>query len=240
MLGSRIDRTVLPLIAAVALHPFFLNAWRSIPLACAADLTCVALIRRLLNRPRKGIGTGLARAELLRIAALPDDEAETVLRELIEARFPCESFATAVALKHPEASLSSGDVLAAWKANRGKARLVIAATCPCEPRAACYARQLTEPVVAVVDSRMLLRLLKKSSPRAEAPCRIPPRKRLAGWFASVSTRPIRPRNLLLASVMLAVYHFRGNPVYLFAALPLLLQLAAALRHRRIRRALFDK
>ncbi|MDO4865580.1 MAG: hypothetical protein Q4C10_03415 [Clostridia bacterium] len=240
MLGRRIDRAALPLLAAAALYPFFLNAWRSIPLACAATFACVMLIRRLLGRPRRGLNRTAARTELLRIAALPDAEAADVLRELIEARYPGEVFALFPALKHPETSLSSGDVLAAWKANRGAARLVIAATCPCEPRAACYARQLADPEVAVVDSRLLLRLLGRRASPVTEPRAVPLRRRLAGWFAFAASRPIQPRNLLLAAVMLAVYRLNGNPMYLFAALPLLLQLAAALRHRRFRRTLFDR
>lgn len=239
MLGRRIDRAVLPLLAAAALYPLFLNAWRSIPLAWAASFACVMLIRRLLNRPRHSLGRSAARAELLRIASLPDVEAEAILRKLIEQRYPGEAFDLFPVLKHPEASLSSGDVLAAWKANRDTTRLVIAATCPCEPRAACYARQLADPEVAIVDSRLLVRLLAKREVFESEPRAVPLRRRLAGWFASVASQPFKPRNLLLAVVMLAVYHLRGNPMYLFAALPLLLQLAAALQHRRFRRTLFD-
>ena len=159
---SFIDRAALSLLGATAYYLFFLNATGSTPLACGAAFACTALSRMLLRGlPIVHRATAAqARAELLRIAGLDDEAAVRALEALVQTRWPGESFRLTPVLKHPEATMSSGDVLNAWKANRDAERLVVAATCPCEPRAAFYAGELRGPVVAIVDSRRLTRLLR--------------------------------------------------------------------------------
>ena len=54
-MGNRIDRAALLILGAAGLYLFFLNAWHSIPLACAAAFVCGALLRRLaVRRPGRG------------------------------------------------------------------------------------------------------------------------------------------------------------------------------------------
>ena len=171
-----IDRTALGLLCGTGYYLFFLNAWGSIPLACGLAFACTALSLRLIRglpSLRRASGAQ-ARAELLRIAGLDDAAAEGALSALIRRRWPDEAFRLVPVLTHPEATMSSGDVLNAWKSNRDAGRLVIAATCPCEPRAALYARELREPAVAVMDSRRLTRLLRALPADALPP---PPRPR---------------------------------------------------------------
>ena len=117
----------------------------------------------------------------------------------------------------------------AWKANRDAERLVIAATCPCEPRAALYARELRAPVVAVMDSRRLTRLL-----RALPADRLPPSPHngpgegLRLLLAGVATARFSPRSALLALAMLFCYVLTGNGWYLFPALAVIACAGAAL------------
>jgi len=241
-MAAFIDRAALSVLGAIGFYIFFLNAWESIPLACGAAFVCAALSQRLLKGlPVKHHATAAqAQAELLRIAGLDDRAAEAAFRALIERRWPGERFRLAPVLKHPEATLSSGDVLNAWKANRDTDRLVIAATCPCEPRAAFYARELSEPAVAVMDSRKLTRLLRALP--AEALPRSP-RHRLGNGLkrllAGATSARFSPRSALLALALLGFYLLTGNGWYLFPALAVAAHAGVALIRHGSGRRLFE-
>ena len=242
-MAAFIDRTALGLLGASAYYLFFLNAWGSIPLACGAAFICAALSRWLLRvlPVRRHATAAQARMELLRIAGLDDPAASKALGMLIRRRWPGECFHLAPVLKHPEATLSSGDVLNAWKANRDAERLVIAATCPCEPRAALYARELSEPAVAVIDSRKLTRLLRAMP--AEALPR-PPRRRLGDGLkrllAGAASARFSPRSALLALAMLGFYVMTGNGWYLFPALAVAAHAGVVLMRNGSGRRLFEE
>ncbi len=242
-MGGRVDRWALSALGAAALYLFFLNAWGSVPLACAAAFACCALAWRFLSSlslPRRASRAQVA-ARLLRLASLSDAEAQAELFELVQGRWPGERFQLTPVLKHPEASLTSGDILNAWKANRGAGNLVVAATCPCEPRAALYAAQLRAPRVAVLDSRALTRLLRKAPRLEDAPPPPPPPvlQRLRLMAARCASARVTPKNALLAAALLFMYVRRGQPLYLFCALALLYHFGAAALGHRIGKRLFD-
>lgn len=241
-MGKHIDRAALGAVLATGYYLFFLNAWGSIPLACICAFVGCALTgiaaRGLPKRDRAS--RARVRAELHRLAGLGEQEAGEALSSLVRERWPLEDCRLVPALKHPEASLSSGDVLNAWRANRDAGRLVIAATCPCEPRAAAYARQLRGPAVAVVDSRSLARILRAKGEAALPPLpRVSLRERLRYAAGRVLALRPSPRNALLAAALLATYLATGNPYSLFAALALLCHLGVALLHGRPGRRLFE-
>ena len=242
-MGGRLDRAALGAACAAGYYLFFLNAWGSIPLACASAFAACVLTGRLLRDwLREGRASrSQARAALWRVAAMEDGDAEVLLRDLIRRRYPGETFRLTPVLKHPEATLSSGDILSAWKVNRDAGRLVIAATCPCEPRAAQYARELLDPVVAVLDSRALVRLLRGQPAEAEPPIpRLPLRVRLRRVVARVSSARVSPKNLALAAFLLAAYLLTGNGYSLFASLAILVPSAVALAQRRMgKKRLFE-
>lgn len=242
-MGRRIDRAAGAALAATAMYLYFLNAWNSIPLACAAAFVgCVLLrviARRFPRRPR--MAPGAAREELLRIAALPDDEAARALETLIRGRYPDEDYRVVPALKHPEATLNSGDVLNLWKANRDAECIVIAATCACDPVATFYARELRSPAAAVVDSRVLTRMLRRRGPGSDmgpTPA-VPLRLRLRRAFARVAARRPSPRSALAGAAMLALYLLGGSPLYLIGSLAVLFHFGAALIRFGPRRCLFQ-
>ncbi|MBR1820205.1 MAG: hypothetical protein IJ769_01140 [Clostridia bacterium] len=241
MLGRYIDQIVFGGLFATILYLFFLNAWGSIPLAGALAFACVALGRWLLKRrpTRPRASSARVQAELLRLAGLSDAEAQAELTELVRARWPGEAFYLTPVLKHPEATLSSGDVLNAWKANRDAPRLVIAATCPAEPRALVYARELRAPAVAVVDSRALSRILRRHLPAPTPTPRVSLRQRLRRTATRIATSRVTPRNPLLAISLLALYLRGGNPLCLFASMLMLAHLGVALIQRRAGRRLFE-
>jgi len=242
-MASFIDRSALSLLGAAAYYLFFLNATGSIPLACGAAFACTVLSRMLLRGlpiiPRATAAQ--ARAELMRIAGLGDEDAGKALEALIQRRWPGEPFRLAPVLKHPEATLSSGDVLNAWKANRDAERLVIAATCPCEPRAAVYARELGNPVVAIMDSRKLTQLLQ-ALPAEQLP-RLPRRRPgtiLRKLWIGVESSRFSPKSALLALSMLGIYSLTGNGWYLFPALAVAAHAGIALiRYGSVRRLFED-
>lgn len=241
-MASFIDRVALSLFSAAAYYLFFLNAFGNIPLACGAAFACTALSRMLL----RGLpvihraSAAQARAELLRIAGMDDEAAGEALGLLVQWRWPGESFRLAPVLKHPEATLSSGDVLNAWKANRDAERLVIAATCPCEPRAAVYARELRGPVVAIMDSRRLIRLLRAlPADQLSRPPRRRPGEALRRFWAGLASSRFSPRSALLALSMLGIYSLTGNGWYLFPALAVAAHAGVALIRHGSGRRLFE-
>lgn len=243
-MASFIDRVTLSLFGAAAYYLFFLNATGNIPLACGAAFACTALSRMLLRGlPLIHHTTAAqARAELMRIAGLDDESAGHALEALIQKRWPGESFRLAPVLKHPEATMSSGDVLNAWKANRDAERLVVAATCPCEPRAAFFARELSGPVVAIMDSRRLTRLLR-ALPVDQLPR--PPRPRpgavIRRLWAGLESSRFSPGSALLALSMLGIYILTGNGWYLFPSLAVAAHAGIALiRHGNGKRLFEDE
>ena len=241
-MGKRIDRAAGLLLSATGMYLFFLNAWQNIPLACAMSFAGSALLGHLVRRrpAREKMSARQARAELLRIAGLPDAEAAAALEALVRGRYPGEDCRVVPALKHPEANLNCGDVMNLWKANRGSGKVAIAATCDCEPRAALYARGLRDPMVAVVDRRTLERALRKADAPPEAP---PPlRSALRQWprraLHIAVSRPPRARDALIAALLLAMYLVNGRAMYLLSALGMMFWLGARRIQGRGRRHLF--
>lgn len=241
-MASFIDRAALSLLGAAAYYLFFLNATGSIPLACAVAFACTALSHMLLRGlPVVHHATAAqARAALMRIAGLDDEAAGSALEALILRRWPGEPFRLAPVLKHPEATLSSGDVLNAWKANRDAERLVIAATCPCEPRAAFYARELRNPVVAIVDSHRLKRLLRTlPADQLPRPPRYSPKATIRRLWAGLESTRFSTRSALLALWMLGIYSLTGNVWYLFPGLAVAAHAGVALIRHGSGRRLFE-
>ncbi len=241
-MGKRIDRAAGLLLAAAGMYLFFLNAWQSIPLACALSFVGSALLGHLVRRHpgRERMSLRQARCELLRIAGLPDPEAAQALEALVRSRYPGEDCRVVPAVKHPEASLNCGDVMNLWKANRGPGKIAIAATCACEPRAALYARELRDPQVAVVDRRMLERALRGTdAPEVPSP---PFRDALRQWprrvFRIAASRRPRPRDALIAVLLLGMYLVNGRTLYLFSALGMMFWLGVRRIQGRGRRHLF--
>ena len=238
-MGKRLDRIVFTALAAAGLYLFFLNAWGSIPLAGALAFLGVCAGRRLLARRPRRASLARVRAEIARLAGLPDAQAQSELEALVRRRWPGEDFALAPVLKHPEATLTPGGLLNAWKANREASRLAVAATCPAEPRALAYARQLSDPAVAVVDSRALARILRRTLPPEDSPRgNRRPLSRIRMAFLPGGRR-VSPKNAMLAAALLYLYLRGASPLYLFAALALLAHLGVALGQRRVGRKLFE-
>lgn len=240
MPGKIADRIMFTLLGGTLLYLFFLNAWGSIPLACAlAFLSCLSMRFLIKKRPvRYKCTRRQAESILLSIAVSDDDSAHEALKDLIFKKYPGESCTLVPVLKHPSASLSTGDVFSHWKKHRGEERLLIAATCVSDARAVMYANELRSPKVAVIDRRKLLRIIRTSCPPPEKTAPASLITRLKSIPGRLSLRFSAPKNALFGVLFILMYLFSGNGVYLFSGLFSLFMFGCALPGFRIGKKLF--
>ena len=239
MPGKFIDRTVLTIISALAAYLFFLNAWGSIPLACASAFVFCILLKTLVSRRPVRFRCTLAEAEaeLLRIASMSDSDTYAAIEALVRKKYPDEEYILAPVAKHPTSGISSGDIFAQWKKHRGSKRLLIAATCGCDPRAVMYARELSEPQIAVLDRRQLLRIIRTNGvPEGTAP--EPLLRRLKRVPAKLTAGRSGPKNAFFGCVLTGIYLLTGNPLYLLSGLFSLFLFGCSIPSRCGRKRLF--
>lgn len=241
MPGKAIDRSVFSVISATMFYLFFLNAWGNIPLACFLAFICSLILRRLiLKTPVYFRCTrAQAEAELLHIAQMPDPQAAEMLEQLVRKRYPDESFTLSPMARHPTQSLSMADVFARWKMHRGEDRLLIACTCASDPRAIMYARELKSPLVAVIDKRHLLRIIRTTGIEHENAPRMTFIQRLKKIPQRLSARHASLKNALFGVVLIALYCIAGNALYLFLGLGSLFLFGCTIPSRRYKKRLFQ-
>lgn len=241
MPGKSIDRFVFSVISATVFYLFFLNAWGNIPLACFLAFICSLILRRLiLKRPVYFKCTRAhAEAELLRIAQMTDSEAGKALEQLVRKRYPDESFTLSPMTKHPSQTLSMADVFAQWKKHRVEEHLLIACTCSADPRAIMYARELNSPLVAVIDKRHLLRIIRTTGIEHENAPRITFIQRLKRIPQRLSAGHASMKNALFGVLLIALYFLVGNVLYLFLGLGSLFLFGCTLPGKRYKKRLFQ-
>ena len=252
MPGEKIDRLALLILCAAGFYLFFLNAWHSIPLACALAFSCCTFLQRILHRrpSRWRCSVGRAESELMRLACLPEAEASAMIRSLIDKKYPSEAFHLHPVLKHPTATLSTGDIFSIWKGNRDSGPLVIAATCTADPRAITYTRELTNPPVAILDRRQLITILREFGPCfPNVKDSIAPSgqrfdrirfliRRIHHGFTLLSARHGGAKNAAIGIAFLEIYLLTGNMLYLLIAMTMLFWVGASLFQHRGKRRLF--
>ena len=236
MQGKVIDRAAFTLLFTTALYLFFLNAWRSIPLACALAFIACLLLDYVIRRRPVRMRLNLVEAEhmLYRVACLPAEEARALLEPLARATLPGAERDFHLVLKHPDAALNVNDLFTLWKETQGREAVILAATCPADARALAYAEDLRNPRIEVLDRRRLVRLLR-DHPLALPEEAAPPRSlkaRLRGAARRLLGEPPRPRQLLLAAGLLAGYCLGGSFLYLPFGLLTLARFCAAIIFRR--------
>lgn len=238
-MGKKIDRFTLFILSAMVFYLFFLNTWHNIPLACALAFICCVLLNYILcRRPAHFKCTkAQANAEILRIACLSEEDALSEVEKLLRFRYPNEAFKTALLLKHPLCSISTGDAFSIWKKYIGEENIVIAATCPADGRAIAYSKELKQPRIAIVDSRQLSHII-----RISGLCASPSRFTMKETFQKVRHRFISCRitgkNAFFALTLLTMYLLMGNPLYLFLSLAILFLFGINIFNNRGRSRLF--
>lgn len=231
LMGKTIDRAALLILLACALYLLFLNAFGSIPLACALSFACCIPIVQLRRRFRGRMSARQAAAVLERWAYGPDDEAREQIGKLLKVDVDSLVYLP----RHASASVSAGDVFSAWKSHRGRERVILTAPCHADGKARVLARTLREPAVEIADAARLIPLIRRSeiaAPRAPGLRRAMKRLRLS--FASLPDRRPWRQNVLFGALLLPVYLLTGNPAYLLLGLAALLLAGIALRPWRLR------
>lgn len=232
-----IDRAVLMAASALAFYLYFLNAWQSVPLACAlAFIGCAILETLLRKRPqRRRISGSMARHALYQIAQMPDAEGLAAIEALIRWRWPERNASLCALLKYPESSLSPAEIFSLWKDHRSEERLLIACTCPCDRRGLAFARTLDHPKVAVVDARGLTALLRRRDcPIQLAQAERPPfMARLKARTARARAAKPTLREGIWALGSLMMYLIWGNPLQLVIALVTLFHLGVCLYRQAV-------
>lgn len=216
MLGKRIDRAALTALGATGYYAAFMGAGAGIPLSGALAFGAMALTRRLiLKRPgRSPVSRARAEAAVQAIARMPGDAAFSALRTLAGREDAC------CALRYPEAALTAGEVYRLWRQQRRPAHMTLVATCPADAGAREAARSLG---VELIDRRALTRRVQQTGfylPPEPAPVSLS--ARLRGLWLKIVDRPAKPRAVLTALGLIALYRLTGGPLCLLTALALLL------------------
>ena len=240
-MGKKIDLFVLQVALAAAFYLYFRGAFRSRILALGLALLCCFVLLRLGRRLlalmkncrwmcRRTLRRG-ANGAVMRLACLPEDEALSALRALLEK---CYGALPTLALvqQHPSLRLSEERVFELWRAYRGEMQLAICATCRADDPCRALASSLRAPRVALVDASALEQLICEHPEGLVAPRERAVRAKLQLRRAAqlLVNRKNAPRNLLLAASMLGLYLFSGSAVYLICAIGLLLLALISLRH----------
>lgn len=240
-MGKKIDLFVLQVALAAAFYLYFRGAFQSRILALALALLCCFVLLRLGRRllalvkncrwmRRRAVRRGASGA-VMRLACLPEDEALSTLRALLEK---CYGALPTLALvqQHPSLRLSEDRVFELWRAHRGETQLAICATCGCDDPCRALASSLRAPRIALVDASALEQLICEHPEGLVAPREKAVRAKLQFRRAVhlLVNRKNAPRNLILAASMLLLYLFSGNAVYLICAIALLLLALISLRH----------
>ena len=240
-MGKKIDLFVLQVALAAAFYLYFRGAFKNRILALALALLCCFVLLRLGKKlysllkncswmRRRTVRRG-AHGAVMRLACMPEEEALSALRALLEK---CYGALPTLALvqQHPSLRLSEERVFEIWRAHRGSTQLAICSTCRCDDPCRALAASLRAPRIALVDASALEQLICEHPEGLVAPREKAVRARLHIRRAAqlLVNRKNAPRNLLLAASMLLLYLFSGSAVYLFCALALLLLALISLRH----------
>jgi len=240
MPGKIIDRIVLSAVCTGFFYIFFLNAWGSILLACAASFLCCAILRRLILRRPVHFKCSHARAEaiLMGIASMDDESACAELENLVRLKYPKEEFVLAPAAKYPGSILSAADVFAQWKKHRSEKNLLIVATCPADTRAVLYARELDSPKVAILDRRRIIRIIRTTNSSKDDSPSVPLFMRLRRIPQNLIARSASVKNASFSVLLVFIYLVTGNPVCLFTGLCGLFLFGCSLPRIKVGRRLF--
>ncbi len=188
---------------------------------------CYRAWRSRFGSAREGKRTRMRAASALVTAwAIKPDAA--MAEACVRQRYPKdEPFDFMLVSHHHSCAFGADELINAWREHIGQARLVIAVTAPVEAAAQAQALRLKEPQIRLLDAKMLEDALVRGDaelPEAGKARRAPRLHHLA------PNRKKAPLCLMYALFMLGAFWALGSPVYLVAAL-LLLMLAALGFHR---------
>lgn len=248
-MGKKIDAFVLTVLTAICFYLYFWQAMGNHALAIGAALLCclvaVKTIKRVYGRifssrsMKKRRFRKQAEGIIMGLACADRDATANKLETLLHGCFP-EQFNMELIQTHPDEQLSKNTVFEAWKHRRGEEKLVICATCSCDPEVHMMASSLSQPRVAIVDSERLMQLLAEHPEgfqpvEAKGSTSALRRQRL---LQRTMNRKNAPRCILFGFSSLVMYVFSGNLLYLISAMLLFLIAFASFRRAPVRAKLF--
>ena len=248
-MGKKIDAFVLTVLTAICFYLYFWQATGNHALAISAALLCcliaVKTIKRVYGRILGSRSMKMRRfrnqAEgiIMGLACADRDDTASKLEGLLQKCFP-ERYSLELIQTHPDERLSKNSVFEAWKRRRGEEKLVVCATCSCDPEVRMMASSLSQPRVAIVDSERLMQLLAEHPEgfqpvEAKGSTSVLRRQRL---LQRTMNRKNAPRCILFGFSSLVMYVFSGNLFYLLSAMLLFLLAFVSLRRAPVRAKLF--
>ena len=253
-MGRLIDRILLNALGAALCYLVYVNAFGSVPLACALAFVSMLLTRRAAAGARKWAASlpwtrrreagKRATVWLEALARLPEGEARAAVEALLEGLYPGGLEGVALELaQRPTACppLNAAELYSRWQGHRADARLLVVCTGKAEAGAFALAESLTDPPARLLDGDSLRAALARHSEL------LPPEDPSPSKRRSASKLPFRlplvpreriPRCLLTGLGLVLGYALLGHPLYLLAGLALLLLSGLALRRKRAPARLF--
>ena len=248
-MGKKIDAFVMTVLIAICFYLYFWQATGNHALAIGAALLCcliaVKTIKRVYGRVFGSRSMKMRRFRkqsegiIMKLACADRNATASKLEALLQKCFP-DQFSMDLIQAHPDERLSMNTVFEAWKRRRGDEKLVICATCSCDPEVRMMASSLSQPRVAIVDSERLMPLLAEHPEgfqpvEAKGSTSALRRQRL---LQHTMNRKNAPRCILFGFSSLVMYVFSGNLLYLISAMLLFLLAFASFRRAPVRAKLF--
>lgn len=239
-MGKKIDRFVLTLAAGSAFYFWFEHAFRNHVAAIVLALICCAvtvktakyifaLISRSSHLQKKQIRRH-AGSIITHLACMPEEEAKNNLIKLIGKSYPGD-YSVEIVQLYPSMTLPQEDVFRLWRNHLGEEKLVICATCRCDPACRMLASAMREPRIALVDAEHLAQLIAEHPEGMVAPGKRYERSklRLMHILDLLINRKNAPRCMIFSTAMLLIYLMSANIWYLASAMLLLFIVLASFR-----------
>lgn len=247
-MGKRIDAIALTALLAGVLYVFFMSALKSAPLAAAAALLALTILRKLASpfsgkRRKKSAATRDARNTLEVWANKSTAEAKELAAKLICAAYPNQVTSNDIVLlsRHPLGeAVRIDDIFAAWKSRGSAGGAVVVTFTRASDVALAFARTLDKPKINVIDAPRLMSLLEKYPEYREKAVKpdISRRARLkaAAIKGVISARA--GRCALTGALMCLMYFITGKTAYLLTGVIIIYIACAAARRRGDAKKLF--
>lgn len=241
-MGKKIDRFVLSLATALGLYYLLQQRIRNPALAIPIAICMLALFRKLIRKLQGAICRSAyfqrrhirrqAAGAIMHFACADPEFTRARLHAMLDKLYHEGEAALEIIQYPPSATLDQQRLFDAWKSHRGEKKLVICATCKCDPAARALAGGMKAPKIALMDADAIRSMIAECPEelRAEPPA---PRRqillRLKKAAALLLQRKNAPRCALLAACMLGIYFLNGRISYLIASMLLFFCAIASLR-----------
>lgn len=241
-MGKKIDRFIISLAAALGLYALLRQRIRNPALAIPIAICILAIFKKLMRKLQAAIGRSAcfqkrrirmqSAGAIMHFACADPELTRARLRAMLEKLYHESETALEIIQYPPSASLDQQRLFDAWKSYRGEKKLIICATCKCEPAVRALASGMKEPKIALIDADAIRSMIAECPEEmlADPPA---PRKQISLRFKKAAAlllqRKNAPRCALLGTSMLGIYFLNGKISYLIGAMLLFFCALASLR-----------